>query len=69
MDPLVKLHTLLSNYLEGVDIDVQALHYELVAAKPLLRSLFDLPPRNQAEKSELQSGECNGIVAVMNTYC
>jgi hypothetical protein len=59
MDPLGKLHTLLSSYLEGVDIDVQTLHYELVAAKTLLRSLFDLPPRNATEKNELQSGECS----------
>lgn len=57
MDPLSKLHTLLTSYLNGIDGDVQDLYYELVAKRDSLRQLFDMGPRNPAEKSRVQSGE------------
>jgi Nuclear pore complex scaffold, nucleoporins 186/192/205 len=57
MDPFFQLHTLLSSYTEGVETEIQELYYELVAAGPLLRKLFDVPPRSSAEKNELQSGK------------
>jgi hypothetical protein len=57
MDPLLKLHTLLTSYVEADDIEVQDLYYELVVTRPLLKRLFDVASRSSTEKSELQSGK------------
>ena len=57
MDSLNTLHVLLSDYVSSHNGDIQDLYYELVSHKSRLRSLFDLGPRNEAERKELQAGE------------
>jgi hypothetical protein len=57
MDPLNQLHELLDSYNRDPGSGTQDLYYELIASQAILRRLFDVPPRDSGERSQLQSGE------------